>query len=160
MHRVGESIGYDLAKKEKRKKCVPYIEKGIWFKKNGTICDCKPINIKEMIQKMSWWQDYIEADGLLSMGSHRVRHDWRDLAAAAAAAAAGPNLRAARKNSKGCQDGVHMKNPFMCLRAFLVGVGEALHHSLGGTEAPGLLVGFGWSGSDMVRIKEGSVDSG
>ena len=86
MHRVGESIGYDLAKKEKRKKCVPYIEKGIWFKKNGTICDCKPINIKEMIQKMSWWQDYIEADGLLSMGLHRVRHDWRDLAAAAAAA--------------------------------------------------------------------------
>ena len=101
-----------------------------------------------------------EPGGLPSMGSHRVGHDWRDLAAAAAAAAAGPNLRAARKNSKGCQDGVHMKNPFMCLRAFLVGVGEALHHSLGGTEAPGLLVGFGWSGSDMVRIKEGSVDSG
>ena len=35
---------------------------------------------------MSWWQDYIEADGLPSMGSHRVRQDWRDLAAAAAAA--------------------------------------------------------------------------
>lgn len=30
MHRAGEGIGYDLAtKKEKRKKCVPYIEKGI-----------------------------------------------------------------------------------------------------------------------------------
>ena len=28
-----------------------------------------------------------EPGGLLSMGSHRVRHDWRDLAAAAAAAA-------------------------------------------------------------------------
>ena len=30
-----------------------------------------------------------EPDGLLSMGSNRVGHDWRDLAAAAAAAAAG-----------------------------------------------------------------------
>ena len=29
-----------------------------------------------------------EPGGLLSMGSHRVRHDWSDLAAAAAAAAA------------------------------------------------------------------------
>ena len=29
-----------------------------------------------------------EAGGLLSMGSHRVRHDWSDLAAAAAVAAA------------------------------------------------------------------------
>lgn len=55
----------------------------------------------------------------------------------------GPNLRAAKKNSKGCQAGVHLENPFMLLRALFVGVGEALHHSLGGTEAPGLLVGFG-----------------
>ena len=30
-----------------------------------------------------------EPGGLLSMGSHRVGHDWSDLAAAAAAAAAG-----------------------------------------------------------------------
>ena len=28
-----------------------------------------------------------DPDGLLSMGSHRVRHDWHDLAAAAAAVA-------------------------------------------------------------------------
>lgn len=55
----------------------------------------------------------------------------------------GPNLRAAKKNSKGCQDGVHMENPFMRLRALLIGMGEALYHSLGGTEAPDLLVGFG-----------------
>ena len=32
-----------------------------------------------------------EPGGLLSMGSHRVRHDWSDLAAAAAAAAMGPD---------------------------------------------------------------------
>ena len=62
------------------------------IKKNGTICDCKPINIKEMIQKMSWWRDYIGADGLLSMGLHRVGHDWSDLAAAACGKQTKPDL--------------------------------------------------------------------
>ena len=34
-----------------------------------------------------------EPGGLLSMGSHRVGHDWSDLAAAAAAAAAGTQMK-------------------------------------------------------------------
>ena len=42
-----------------------------------------------------------EPGGLPSMGSHRVRHDWSDLAAAAAAAAAGnSNVQPVLKNTE------------------------------------------------------------
>ena len=39
-----------------------------------------------------------EPGGLPSMGSHRVRHDWRDLAAAAAAAETGESTSTACQN--------------------------------------------------------------
>ena len=45
-----------------------------------------------------------EPGGLPSMGSHRVRHDWSDLAAAAAAAAA------AAVYSEGIQNGKNKKH--------------------------------------------------
>ena len=40
-----------------------------------------------------------EPGGLLSMGSHRVEHDWRDLAAAAAAAGSSKKQESSRKTS-------------------------------------------------------------
>ena len=40
-----------------------------------------------------------EPGGLLSVGSHRVRHDWSDLAAAAAAGEAWPADSRGRKES-------------------------------------------------------------
>ena len=43
-----------------------------------------------------------EPDGLLSMESHRVRHDWSDLAAAAAAAADLEKIEFLMKNQNQC----------------------------------------------------------
>ena len=43
-----------------------------------------------------------EPHGLLSMGLHRVGHDWSDLAAAAAAAAAARDLEEGEEQGEGC----------------------------------------------------------
>ena len=55
-----------------------------------------------------------EPGGLLSVGSHRVRHDWSDLAAAAAAGEAWPADSRGRKES-------NMTEPlhFTCLLSLL-----------------------------------------